>query len=41
MSTYLNVPLSETESPTTDGADPTDTANTMAEWVIKYDLGQL
>ncbi|KZV72386.1 glycoside hydrolase family 18 protein [Peniophora sp. CONT] len=28
----------ETESPTTDGTDPTDTANTMAEWVIKYDL---
>lgn len=28
----------ETESPTTDGTDPTSTANTMAEWVIKYDL---
>ena len=27
-----------TEAPTSSGADPTDTANTMAAWVIEYDL---
>ena len=27
-----------TNTPTTSGADPTDTANTMAAWVIEYGL---
>ena len=26
------------DTPTTSGADPTDTANTMAAWVIEYGL---
>ena len=27
-----------TDAPTSSGADPTDTANTMAAWVQEFDL---